>query len=167
MDSSPTRKVKKTVNYAESSDDDDEDVFVAMKTTQARRRNRTRSKVIEEEDDDVYEEKEADDANVDEDGMIILRALCFFSSAVFEPMLMTLPQRTWTTLLFPTILTPHLRRENVPPSLSPHESDRKCPPLPAKKSQKRICSTTTSCWRTSLKHLRLRSGVTTLIISSP
>ncbi|KAI1638358.1 muts domain V [Biscogniauxia mediterranea] len=68
MDSSPTRKVKKTVNYAESSDDDDEDVFVAMKATQARRRNRTRPKVIEEDDEDAYEEEEAaNDANVDDE----------------------------------------------------------------------------------------------------
>ncbi|KAI1487387.1 muts domain V [Biscogniauxia mediterranea] len=68
MDSSPTRKVKKTVNYAESSDDDDEDVFVAMKATQARRRNRTRPKVIEEDDEDAYEEEEAaNGANVDDE----------------------------------------------------------------------------------------------------
>lgn len=53
MDSSPSRKTRKTVSYAESSDDD-EDVFVAMKASQARRRGRQQSRVVDEEDD--YEE---------------------------------------------------------------------------------------------------------------
>ncbi|KAI1393068.1 DNA mismatch repair protein Msh6 [Hypoxylon trugodes] len=53
MDSSPSRKTKKTVNYAESSDED-EDVFVAMKASQTRRRGRQQPRVVDDEDD--YEE---------------------------------------------------------------------------------------------------------------
>ncbi|KAI1474178.1 DNA mismatch repair protein Msh6 [Daldinia eschscholtzii] len=63
IESSPTRKVRKTVNYAESSDDD-EDVFASMKTSQARRRNRQQSRVVDEEEDDYEESK---DAVADED----------------------------------------------------------------------------------------------------
>ncbi|KAI0844351.1 DNA mismatch repair protein Msh6 [Daldinia vernicosa] len=57
MSSSPTRKVRKTVNYAESSDDD-EDVFVSMKASQSRRRNRQQSRVIDEEEGDYEESKD-------------------------------------------------------------------------------------------------------------
>ncbi|KAI1074827.1 DNA mismatch repair protein Msh6 [Whalleya microplaca] len=68
MDSSPSRKVKKTVSYAESSDDEDEDVFVAMKASQARRRGRQRSKVVEDDEDDYEETKDValDDEEDDE-----------------------------------------------------------------------------------------------------
>ncbi|KAI1463267.1 DNA mismatch repair protein Msh6 [Daldinia caldariorum] len=62
VDSSPTRKVRKTVNYAESSDDD-EDVFASMKASQVRRRSRQKSRVVDEEDD--YEEGK--DAAADKD----------------------------------------------------------------------------------------------------
>ncbi|KAL7620158.1 DNA mismatch repair protein msh6 [Parahypoxylon ruwenzoriense] len=58
MSSSPTRKAKKTVNYAESSDDDD-DVFTSMKASQARHRSRQRTRVIEDEEDDYEEGKDA------------------------------------------------------------------------------------------------------------
>ncbi|KAI2783916.1 DNA mismatch repair protein Msh6 [Daldinia loculata] len=64
MSSSPTRKVRKTVNYAESSGDDDEDVFVSMKASQSRRRNRQQSRVVDEEEGDYEESK---DAAVDEE----------------------------------------------------------------------------------------------------
>ncbi|CAK7220593.1 DNA mismatch repair protein msh6 [Sporothrix bragantina] len=50
-DSSPTRKTRKAVSYAESSDDD-EDVFVSMKANQRRARNRTR--VADDDDDEDY-----------------------------------------------------------------------------------------------------------------
>ncbi|KAI8964679.1 DNA mismatch repair protein Msh6 [Daldinia sp. FL1419] len=56
--SSPTRKIRKTVNYAESSDDD-EDVFVSMKTSRSRRRTRQKSRVIDEEEDNYEESKDA------------------------------------------------------------------------------------------------------------
>ncbi|KAF3065765.1 DNA mismatch repair protein msh6 [Daldinia childiae] len=60
MSSSPTRKVRKTVNYAESSgDEDEEDVFVSMKASQSRRRNRHQSRVIDEEEGDYEESKDA------------------------------------------------------------------------------------------------------------
>ncbi|KAI0179088.1 DNA mismatch repair protein Msh6 [Hypoxylon sp. FL1284] len=62
--SSPTRKVKKAVNYAESDDDDDEDVFSAIKASQARRRGRQRTNVV---DDDEEDYEEAKDASLDED----------------------------------------------------------------------------------------------------
>ncbi|KAK1760121.1 muts domain V-domain-containing protein [Echria macrotheca] len=51
--SSPTRKVKKAVNYAESSDED-EDPFESMKVRKSRQR-RSRTTVPDEDDDDVYE----------------------------------------------------------------------------------------------------------------
>ncbi|KAI2627936.1 DNA mismatch repair protein Msh6 [Hypomontagnella submonticulosa] len=67
--SSPSRKSKKTVNYAESSDDD-EDVFVAMKASQTRRRSRHKAKVVdEEENDDDYEEAKDVDVNDEDDEM--------------------------------------------------------------------------------------------------
>ncbi|KAK7753085.1 DNA mismatch repair protein msh6 [Diatrype stigma] len=70
MGSSPSRKVKKTVNYAESSDDDDEDVFVAMKTARARRRKPQRTRVADDDDDDdVYEESKEPEVAEDDDEM--------------------------------------------------------------------------------------------------
>ncbi|KAI1652564.1 DNA mismatch repair protein Msh6 [Daldinia decipiens] len=67
MSSSPTRKVRKTVNYAESSGDEDEDVFVSMKASQSRRRNRQQSRVVDEEDD--YEESKDAAADEEDDEM--------------------------------------------------------------------------------------------------
>ncbi|KAI1372382.1 DNA mismatch repair protein Msh6 [Hypoxylon crocopeplum] len=55
--SSPSRKAKKTVSYAESSDED-EDVFVAMKASQSRRRGRQRPRVDDDEGDDYEEGKD-------------------------------------------------------------------------------------------------------------
>ncbi|KAI0466260.1 DNA mismatch repair protein msh6 [Xylaria cf. heliscus] len=66
MGSSPSRKAKKTVSYAESSDDDDdEDVFAALEASRSRRRGRQRAKPIAEEDEDDY--KEADEVATYED----------------------------------------------------------------------------------------------------
>ncbi|OTA57403.1 DNA mismatch repair protein Msh6 [Hypoxylon sp. EC38] len=66
MDSSPSRKARKTVSYAESSDDE-EDVFVAMKASQARRRGRQQSRVVDEEDD--YEESRDNPIEDEDDEM--------------------------------------------------------------------------------------------------
>ncbi|KAI0893582.1 DNA mismatch repair protein Msh6 [Annulohypoxylon nitens] len=64
VDSSPTRKTKKTVNYAESSDDD-EDVFESLKASQTRRRGRQQSRIVDDEEDDYEEDKNV--ANDDDD----------------------------------------------------------------------------------------------------
>ncbi|TRX91565.1 hypothetical protein FHL15_007570 [Xylaria flabelliformis] len=65
MGSSPSRKAKKKVSYAESSDDDDdEDVFAALEVARSRRRGQ-RAKPIVEEDEDDY--KEADEGAAYED----------------------------------------------------------------------------------------------------
>ncbi|KAI0002351.1 DNA mismatch repair protein Msh6 [Xylariaceae sp. FL0662B] len=58
MDSSPSRKVKKNVSYAESSDDEDEDVFAATKVSRVRGRRRQRSKVVDDDEDDYEETKD-------------------------------------------------------------------------------------------------------------
>ncbi|KAI1174840.1 DNA mismatch repair protein msh6 [Nemania sp. FL0916] len=56
MGSSPSRKAKKTVSYAESSDDDDDqDVFVALEASRSRRRGHQRATVVREDDDDYHE----------------------------------------------------------------------------------------------------------------
>ncbi|KAK3313063.1 muts domain V-domain-containing protein [Apodospora peruviana] len=67
MGSSPSRKVKKVVSYAESSgDEEDEDVFAALKSRRNRQR-RPRSTIPEDDEDDyeaegnVIEEEEDDD----------------------------------------------------------------------------------------------------------
>ncbi|CAK7202202.1 DNA mismatch repair protein msh6 [Sporothrix eucalyptigena] len=49
--SSPTRKTRKAISYAESSDED-EDVFVSMKANQRRARNRNRTVADDDEDED-------------------------------------------------------------------------------------------------------------------
>ncbi|KAI1748878.1 DNA mismatch repair protein msh6 [Xylaria castorea] len=60
MGSSPSRKTKKRVSYAESSDDDDDqDVFAALEVSRSRRRGRQQATPIVEEDEDDY--KEADE----------------------------------------------------------------------------------------------------------
>ncbi|XXH05300.1 hypothetical protein Hte_011725 [Hypoxylon texense] len=56
--SSPIRKAKKTVNYAES-DDEEEDIFSSIKASQARRRGRQRSNVIDDDEEDYDEGKDA------------------------------------------------------------------------------------------------------------
>ncbi|KAI1432574.1 DNA mismatch repair protein msh6 [Xylaria sp. CBS 124048] len=68
MGSSPSRKAKTTVNYAESDDDDDdddEDVFAALEAPRSRRRGRQTSKTIVEDDEDEYQELE-DGGDVEE-----------------------------------------------------------------------------------------------------
>ncbi|KAI1858510.1 uncharacterized protein JN550_012557 [Neoarthrinium moseri] len=71
LGSSPSRKVKKTVSYAESSDDD-EDVVVSRKPVRSQR-NRARAVVQDDEDD--YEEDgqdaAADDDEVDMDDFVV------------------------------------------------------------------------------------------------
>ncbi|KAI0018584.1 muts domain V [Xylariomycetidae sp. FL0641] len=56
LGSSPSRKAKKVVSYAESSDDEDEDVFDALQSAQTRRRARQRPSAIQEDGEDDYEE---------------------------------------------------------------------------------------------------------------
>ncbi|CAK7563881.1 MAG: DNA mismatch repair protein msh6 [Sporothrix epigloea] len=65
-DSSPTRKTRKPIQYAESSDDD-EDVFVSMKANQRRVRNRTR--VAKDSDDEDYVSGNGEVAADDDDEM--------------------------------------------------------------------------------------------------
>ncbi|KAJ9150212.1 MutS domain V [Pleurostoma richardsiae] len=63
--SSPSRKVKKAVNYAESSDDDDDDQLESLVTVRTRSRHtRSRRKVVDDEDEDEYQVVE--DGTVDE-----------------------------------------------------------------------------------------------------
>ncbi|ORY57769.1 muts domain V-domain-containing protein [Pseudomassariella vexata] len=62
--SSPSRKAKKAVSYAEPSDDEDEDVIVPMKTS----RRRSRQRAVVHDDEDEYEEsKDAVMQDEDED----------------------------------------------------------------------------------------------------
>ncbi|KAI1124085.1 DNA mismatch repair protein msh6 [Nemania abortiva] len=68
MGSSPSRKAKKTVSYAESSDDDDDqDIFAALEVSRSRRRSRPRAKAVVEEDEDDYHEPDGGAAYDDED----------------------------------------------------------------------------------------------------
>ncbi|KAL0934713.1 DNA mismatch repair protein msh6 [Colletotrichum truncatum] len=62
--SSPTRKSRKPVNYAEPSDDEDEDPFVRIRA--AGSRSRTKTPAVPVDDGDDYEDAESNDA-VDED----------------------------------------------------------------------------------------------------
>ncbi|KAK0721347.1 muts domain V-domain-containing protein [Apiosordaria backusii] len=54
LPSSPSRKVKQTVNYAESSDEEDED-FIASLAARKSRKVRARAAVIDDDDEDNYE----------------------------------------------------------------------------------------------------------------
>ncbi|KAK0625405.1 muts domain V-domain-containing protein [Bombardia bombarda] len=64
LPSSPSRKVRKAVNYAESSGDEDEDVFVSLK---AKRTRQSRSRpVVPDDDEDDYEDED-NIVNEDED----------------------------------------------------------------------------------------------------
>ncbi|KAI1333928.1 muts domain V [Xylariaceae sp. FL0016] len=67
LESSPTRKAKKAINYAESDDEEDDDVFEAMRGAKARRQKRQRSKVVEDDDDDGYEEIQGDEHGQEDD----------------------------------------------------------------------------------------------------
>ncbi|RYO84851.1 hypothetical protein DL766_001525 [Monosporascus sp. MC13-8B] len=66
-DSSPSRKAKKIVSYAESSDDEDEDVFVAMNAAKSRRRTRQRPRVADDDEDEYDGNKEAEVADEDDE----------------------------------------------------------------------------------------------------
>ncbi|KAI2622332.1 DNA mismatch repair protein Msh6 [Hypoxylon sp. NC1633] len=57
VESSPSRKVKKTVNYAESTDED-EDVFVALRASQAQRRGCQRPRAVDDDEGDYDEGKD-------------------------------------------------------------------------------------------------------------
>lgn len=65
--SSPSRKAKKVVNYAESSDDDDEDVFVALKARQPRSRGRAARAALDDDDDEEDEYQMDHDAAAEDD----------------------------------------------------------------------------------------------------
>ncbi|SPO02099.1 probable DNA mismatch repair protein [Cephalotrichum gorgonifer] len=77
MNSSPTRKVRKVVNYAES-DDEDEDPFERIKSSRSRRPGRARATVVDDDEDefdagDIVDEADDDDmddfiASEDSDG---------------------------------------------------------------------------------------------------
>ncbi|KAI0102664.1 DNA mismatch repair protein msh6 [Nemania sp. FL0031] len=69
MASSPSRKAKKTVSYAESSDDDDDDqdIFAALEVSRSRRRGRQRAKAVVEDDEDDYHEPDGGAAYDDQD----------------------------------------------------------------------------------------------------
>ncbi|KAI1823288.1 DNA mismatch repair protein msh6 [Xylaria intraflava] len=70
MDSSPLRKAKRTVSYAESSDeDDDEDVFTALEASRSRHRGRQRAKAIAEDDEDDYQEVDNGNSIEEDDEM--------------------------------------------------------------------------------------------------
>ncbi|KAL1907153.1 DNA mismatch repair protein msh6 [Sporothrix stenoceras] len=64
--SSPTRKARKQISYAESSDED-EDVFVAMKANQRRHRNRARAVADDDDDEDYASGGNGEEAAADED----------------------------------------------------------------------------------------------------
>ncbi|KAJ0122142.1 dna mismatch repair protein msh6 [Diaporthe amygdali] len=64
--SSPSRKAKKTVNYAESSDDEDE-VIMSRKTRPTRNKNRARAAVLDDDEDEDEYEGPIDDAFDDDD----------------------------------------------------------------------------------------------------
>ncbi|GAB1317668.1 DNA mismatch repair protein msh6 [Madurella fahalii] len=68
LHSSPSRKAKKVVNYAESSDDDDGEVFAALNARRNRQR-RSRAPVPDEDDEDNYEAEEKDLEEVDDDDL--------------------------------------------------------------------------------------------------
>ncbi|KAI1164642.1 DNA mismatch repair protein msh6 [Nemania serpens] len=68
MHSSPSRRTKKTVRYAESSDDDDyQDIFDAMEASRSRPRSRQPPKTAVDEDGDDYQEADGGAALDDED----------------------------------------------------------------------------------------------------
>ncbi|KAH6615735.1 muts domain V-domain-containing protein [Chaetomium sp. MPI-SDFR-AT-0129] len=68
LPSSPTRKAKKVVSYAESSDEDDDDaIFATLKTRRAKQR-RSRVAVSDDDDADIYE-AEVNEPEDDDDDM--------------------------------------------------------------------------------------------------
>ncbi|KAL1839583.1 hypothetical protein VTJ49DRAFT_1326 [Mycothermus thermophilus] len=67
LPSSPSRKTKKAVNYAESSDDDDDDVFATM-SRRSKQPRRARAAVPDDDDDDAFE-AEPDEPEDDDDDL--------------------------------------------------------------------------------------------------
>ncbi|KAK3934309.1 putative dna mismatch repair protein msh6 protein [Diplogelasinospora grovesii] len=67
-DSSPSRKAKKAVSYAESSDDEDEDVFLSLRNNRTRPR-RTRTALPEDDEDDY--DVGGDGANDEDDDEMV------------------------------------------------------------------------------------------------
>ncbi|KAH6663257.1 DNA mismatch repair protein msh6 [Plectosphaerella plurivora] len=70
LPSSPSRKTKKAIDYAESSDED-EDPFPVMASQRNRRRVKTRAPVIDEDDFELDEEAEAQDDDDDMDDFVV------------------------------------------------------------------------------------------------
>ncbi|KAL2151243.1 hypothetical protein VTH82DRAFT_6341 [Thermothelomyces myriococcoides] len=66
LQSSPSRKTKKAVNYAESSDEDDDEVFATLKARRPRQR-RPLAQAADEDDGDTYEADENDYEEDDDD----------------------------------------------------------------------------------------------------
>ncbi|KAK1993552.1 muts domain V [Colletotrichum falcatum] len=65
--SSPTRKARKPINYAEPSDDEDDDPFVRLRASGTRRRTKPPAVVI---DGDDYEDAQSNGAVDEEDDML-------------------------------------------------------------------------------------------------
>ncbi|KZL80176.1 dna mismatch repair protein msh6 [Colletotrichum incanum] len=64
--SSPTRKSRKPINYAEPSDDEDDDPFVRLRASGTRRRTKTVAAIVDDGDD--YEDAGSNDAADEDDG---------------------------------------------------------------------------------------------------
>ncbi|GJC84479.1 DNA mismatch repair protein msh6 [Colletotrichum liriopes] len=72
--SSPTRKSRKPINYAEPSDDEDDDPFVRLRASGTRRRTKTVATIVDDGDD--YEDAGSNGAADEDDG--------WFSSTSFS-----------------------------------------------------------------------------------
>ncbi|ROW04721.1 hypothetical protein VMCG_04876 [Cytospora schulzeri] len=66
--SSPSRKVKKAVNYAETSDDDEDEIIMPRQARQARNRTRGRAAIKDDDDDEDEYKGGNDDVLEDDDG---------------------------------------------------------------------------------------------------
>ncbi|GKT65150.1 DNA mismatch repair protein Msh6 [Colletotrichum tofieldiae] len=64
--SSPTRKSRKPINYAEPSDDEDDDPFVRLRASGTRRRTKTVATIVDDGDD--YEDAGSNGAADEDDG---------------------------------------------------------------------------------------------------
>ncbi|KAK4153972.1 muts domain V-domain-containing protein [Chaetomidium leptoderma] len=67
LHSSPSRKTKKAVNYAESSDEDADAVFATMKTRRSKQQLRSRATVLDEDEEEAYEAVPEDAEDDDDD----------------------------------------------------------------------------------------------------
>ncbi|WQF87848.1 Putative DNA mismatch repair protein MutS, core [Colletotrichum destructivum] len=68
LPSSPTRKSKKPVNYAEPSDDEDDDPFVRLRASSTRRRTKAPAAIVDDGDD--YEDARSNGAADEDDDML-------------------------------------------------------------------------------------------------